>query len=473
MKRILAFGGWIALLLVSLTGCLFGLAEDLYRLPEGSPGYEDLTQRINEVRSALEREYSAVVEYAQIYSGEHISTVQLQDLDGDGQRETAVTFFRLPGAERPLRIFFFTLQPDESYRVTAALEGDGAAINAVDYVDLNGEGLKEVVVSWQVSSGVYQLGVYSLDERMTHRGQSGLDGPAVPPLSSLLGTELLSTNYSDYKLIDLDEDTQTEVAVVRLDQAGENSTLDLYGWGDDGLGRQSSARLSNGITALRRVRTGYVAGELPTPAIYVTSDLIDGAQAVDILAWRGNEVRNVVLDADTGVSRERLRLPEGVDLTDINGDAVLEIPHLRALPSYGENAGDFWLTDWEQYDRYAECSSVCTTYHNIADGWYLEIPDHWRNRLTISRNDVTSGQRAVIFSLWNDAETEPTRFLVLYKLTGVNRATRATTGDRFILWEDANTIYSAAFYASGWDCGLDEAGVRERFHLILPSWSND
>ena len=22
-------------------------------------------------------------------------------------------------------------------------------------------------------------------------------------------------------------------------------------------------------------------------------------------------------------------------------------------------------------------------------------------------------------------------------------------------------------------CGLDEAGVRERFHLILPSWSND
>ena len=46
MKRILAFGGWIALLLVSLTGCLFGLAEDLYRLPEGSPGYEDLTQRI-------------------------------------------------------------------------------------------------------------------------------------------------------------------------------------------------------------------------------------------------------------------------------------------------------------------------------------------------------------------------------------------------------------------------------------------
>ena len=55
----------------------------------------------------------------------------------------------------------------------------------------------------------------------------------------------------------------------------------------------------------------------------------------------------------------------------------------------------------------------------------------------------------------------------------MNRATRATTGDRFILWEDANTIYSAAFYSSGWDCGLDEAAVRERFHLILPSWSSD
>jgi len=473
VKRIWAFAGWIVLMMAALSGCLFGLAEDLYRLPEGSPGYEDLTQRINEVRSALEREYSAVVEYAQIYSGDHISTVQLQDMDGDGQRETAVTFFRVPGAERPLKIYFFTLQEDGSYRVTAALEGDGAAINAVDYVSMNGEGLKEVVVSWQVSSGVYQLGVYSLDERMSHRGQNGLDGTSVPALSSLLGTELLSTNYSEYKLIDLDEDTLTELAVVRLDQAGENSTVDLYGCGDDGLTRQGVGQLSNGITSLRRVRTGYLAGDLPTPALYVTSDLIGGEQALDILAWRGDEVRNLVLDPETGVSRERLFLSEGVDLTDINGDTVLEIPHLRLLPSFGENAGDFWLTDWEQYNRYAESSPVCTTYHNIADGWYLEIPDGWNGRLTISRNDVTSGQRAVIFSLWNGVQTEPTRFLVIYKLTGVNRATRATTGDRFILWEDANTIYSAAFYASGWDCGLDEAGVRERFHLILPSWSNE
>lgn len=473
MKRILAFGGWIAVMIAVLSGCLFGLAEDLYRLPEGSPGYEDLTQRINEVRSALEREYSAVVEYAQIYSGENISTVQLQDLDGDGQRETAVTFFRVPGAERPLKIYFFTLQEDESYRVTAALEGDGAAINAVDYVSMNGEGLKEVVVSWQVSSGVYQLGVYSLDERMTHRGQNGLEGVAVPPLSSLLGTELLSTNYSEYKLIDLDEDTMIELAVVRLDPAGENSSVELYGCGESGLTRQGMGPLSSGITSLRRVRTGYLAGELPTPALYVTGDLIGGEQVVDILAWRGGEVRNVVLDRETGVSRERLRLPEGVDLTDINGDTVLEIPHLQPLPSYGENAGEFWLTNWEQYNRYAERSRVSTTYHNIAGGWYLDIPETWGNRLTISRNDATSGQQAVIFSLWNGTETDPTRFLVIYKLTGVNRATRATTGDRFVLWEDANTIYSAAFYASGWDCGLDEAGVRERFHLILPSWSND
>ena len=32
---------------------------------------------------------------------------------------------------------------------------------------------------------------------------------------------------------------------------------------------------------------------------------------------------------------------------------------------------------------------------------------------------------------------------------------------------------AARFHSGSWDCGLDEAGVRERFHLILPSWSND
>ena len=64
VKRILALGGWLTVMAVLLSGCLFGLAEDLYRLPEGSPGYEDLTQRINEALNLKMEELDRVIDRA-------------------------------------------------------------------------------------------------------------------------------------------------------------------------------------------------------------------------------------------------------------------------------------------------------------------------------------------------------------------------------------------------------------------------
>lgn len=58
------------------------------------------------------------------------------------------------------------------------VEGNGTAIYRVDYVDLNGSGCKEVVVSWQMSTGVYLLGAYSLEEAMVRSLQYAASAPA-------------------------------------------------------------------------------------------------------------------------------------------------------------------------------------------------------------------------------------------------------------------------------------------------------
>ena len=106
------------------------------------------------------------------------------------------------------------------------VEGDGTGINAIDYVELSGSGKKEVVVSWRTIEGVNQLGVYSLDE---------LESNETVPVAS----QLLMTGYSGYSLLDIDRDTRTELAVIRLDPAGVDSTVEVYGW-------------QNGMLALRR-----------------------------------------------------------------------------------------------------------------------------------------------------------------------------------------------------------------------------
>ena len=152
----------MALVLV-LSGCFFRSSEELYQSPERSADYENLTQKIREVKDSLAQEYGVEVDDTSVLSGDNTALIQLQDMDGDGQRETAVTFFRIPGAEKPQKIYFFTKGEDETYTVSAMLEGDGSAIYRVDYADLDGSGLKEVVVSWQMSTGAYLLGVYSVE----------------------------------------------------------------------------------------------------------------------------------------------------------------------------------------------------------------------------------------------------------------------------------------------------------------------
>lgn len=111
-----------------------------------------------------------------------------------------------------------------------------------------------------------------------------------------------------------------------------------------------------------------------------------------------------------------------------------------------------------------------TTYHNVTDSWYLVIPQEWEGKITISRNDQVIGQREVIFSLWQGEDKEPVPFLSIYRLTGLNRAARSTREGRFVLREEENVIYSAAFYDSDWDCGLDETSLLEYFRTIQADW---
>jgi len=481
-KRILLLV--LAAMVCLLSGCLFRSPDDLYKLPEVPADYDRLKAAIKSVRLGLEMEYGTSTDVAVIVSGDNTANIQLQDLDGDGRRESAVTFLKVPGVEKSLKVYVFD-QSGEEYQVSGVVEGDGASIYSVDYVDLNGIGRKELVVCWQISTGVYQVGAYTLDElRDIAQDPSNSVVPS-PQRKEKMATELLLTSVSGasdgasvtggFRLLDYDQDTRTEVAVVRIDSGGLNSVLDVYGWHDGAFVRLDSVELSSGIVTLNLVRANYLKGELYPPALYITSTLADGGRIIDVVAYQGKrgeaELVNLSMDPETKMSREILGSYTDVDPTDINSDYVLELPSPVELPVFGEGAtASFWLTNWFQYDENGGREQVLTTYHNVKDSWYLEIPDKWRDRIMLIRNDQTSGQREVVFSLWRGEETAPEPFLSIYRLTGNNRATAASAYGRFVLREEENVIYAAKFHESSWDCGLDETELLNRFRTIQSSW---
>jgi len=320
-------------------------------------------------------------------AGDNTSTIQLLDMDGDGAQETAVTFFRIVGADMPVRLYFYTMQEDGSYLVSNVVQGEGDSVYAVHYADLDGARdaltgalCKEVVVSWQMGSDANYLGVYALEA-----GQ-------------VQAQIMIMTAYQAYQLADLDRDGLTELAVGHINQEMKTGEIELHDWTASGIATVSRVSLSNGLTAIGQMKANYLTDMVP--ALYITGDLADGSKVTDVVALRNQVLSNLSLDPETQVSRELVgMLQRGAAASDVNSDYILEIARPWQLPAYSGTA-NAWLMDWVQYSDAGRVKEICTTYHNGADGWYLVIPEHWQKRLTIYRNDGVSGQRAVVFALW-------------------------------------------------------------------------
>lgn len=476
---------WIVTVCVMtlLSGCFFRTPEDLYQSPERSADYLSLTQTIKDVKNALAQEYGAEVNDTSVMSGDNTALVQLQDLDGDMVRETAVTFFRIPEAEKPLKICFFTKTAEDTYQMSAVVEGNGSAIYRVDYVDLDGSGHQEVVVSWQMGTGSYLLGAYSIEEPVEQNinrisvGEVAKAASAPPvqqektlDLKKYRAAELLSTAYSGYTLCDIDEDTRNEIAIARVGIGGTGSTVEIYGYQDGAFVVESTAPLSSGIESLEKngVKQNYIGGSVPVRAIYVSSKLQDGRHVVDILSYQNSQFVNISL-GEQGISVEHLDRYVDLEPSDVNADGILELPVPSVAPSAGDlTASDFWLIDWYQYTANGGRVKMCTTFHNISDGWYIIIPDNWKNQIVLRRNDSTSGQRAVIFYHKDGENEEP--FLVIYKFT--SQFERATLSNRFELRRESDAVYGAAFYEIDWDWGMSEVDLQAAFHLIQSDWED-
>lgn len=426
-----------------LSGCVIKTSpEELYSLPQ-------LPAEYTELQAILEKEREDGAEYAAPVSGTNIQPVQMVDLNDDGQEE-ALAFFRKSTDEKPLKIYIFS--PDgQSYRQTAVIEGSGTSIYSIAYSDLDKDGHTELLVGWKVSTELQALSVYSL--------RSGEP------------EELMRTPYVKYALSDLDQNKDQEIMVFRSD--GEGSGIaECYGWQGGAMSIRSSAFISMTMAELSdrgRVRNGtLLSGE---SALFITG-VSDSVSITDILAIRNGELTNITLSDMTGVSREVSRFLS-LYPTDINGDGVTEIPVPVSLPSrhgdWGDGIGNYRI-DWCQYALDGTRGQTVTTYHDIDDGWYLTLPEDWRDRLLVTRSQSGADEMAVTFSLRDGAE-EAEDILRIYTITGDSPEYKIR-GNRFLLNRQAGTIFAAEILGGAKEQagGMTRDNLRAAFNLIMTEW---
>ena len=212
-RKILIVLAYLALAL-GLCGCsLETSAENLFTLPQVPVEYTGLANTLN---TYLESGY----EYITPSSGNNIQSLQMIDMDGDGEKE-AVAFFRHTADDNPLKILFFR-EENGTFSLYSTIESGGSSIDSVSFRDFNGDGRLEVVVGWRVSTEVQTVAVYEL----------------VPNQVNML----MQSGYLRYVVDDLDSDGWFDLLLIRSETEG-GCLAEHYVWQDGEMRVEGTCQL--------------------------------------------------------------------------------------------------------------------------------------------------------------------------------------------------------------------------------------
>ena len=133
----------VAVMLVAtlmLTGCTMRTVGQMYQLPKRSKDYSNLQSVMDKAMVGLK--FSAPI------AGDNQQSVQMADIDGDGEQEYLV--FCKGAAELPLRILVFD-RVDGVFTHIDSIESNGADFDQIEYIQMDEKPGVEVVVGLKIS----------------------------------------------------------------------------------------------------------------------------------------------------------------------------------------------------------------------------------------------------------------------------------------------------------------------------------
>ena len=422
----------ILLLLLLLSGCYSFDSDSLYALPQRSPEYRELQTAVETALAG--GSYSAPV------SGANRQVIQQVDLDGDGLEEVLV--FCKQDGERPLKVLILKRE-EERYVHLSTLEGDGTAFDSVQYAQLDGRPGMEILLSRRIGEQVQQfLSVYTI----------GQEGPR----------ELMSSGYAAYTVLDLDGDARSDIFVLRANAEGPRAYAELYRCSEQGdLVKDAEASLSTGADSVKRILTGNIAPEVP--AVFVASAYDESNLITDVFTLEQNVFVNITQNAESGQSSQTVR-NYYVYSTDIDNDGIVELPQTVPLPAVEGDAGseNQYRIIWYNLSDEGVRSDKMSTYHNFAEGWFLYLPETWCQNLTVTKHRAGDGPAGTELSLRGE-DGSLTPLVTVYALTGEQAKARSTQEGRFLLEQRGEVYYAAQL---GQTAELSEEDLRTRFSFI-------
>ncbi len=313
-------------------------------------------------------------------SGSYRSAYTFIDLDSDKDDEVIV-FYSYYDAMDIIRMNVLD-KIDNDWHSIADFESTHNQIQEIEFSDLNGDKLKEIIVGWSTYRDDFSklLSVYEISEGTDDRFSI---------------KSVFDDAYSLFSVMDINCDGVNDILNLKRTatiKAAEYTALYLS-YSDDTITETGSTLLDRSLSSVTAIVSEYIK-EKNIRRIYVDGFKIDSGMATDCFGWDNDKMCFESCGYDRiSVSALTSRVTM-VSCRDINSDGLIEVPAEENLPASSvimpEKAADSGqsLIRWMRLD---EERPETVEHHiiNSAAGYSFRFDRSWIGKVTVE-NDLAS-----------------------------------------------------------------------------------
>lgn len=383
MKKIFSILIIIAICL-SLTSCDFNITsiESLMRPPKLS-GESSLLQKAFE-ESVADRD--GVIMKTPI-NGENRSSYLFYDIEKDGTQE-AIVFFSEPLKDVYACASIFKFVNNE-WKYVSQIKGKGEEIYEVNFADINGDGVSEILLSWSGIGAQEKINVSDF-------GAGNNRFLAIYSYDGITTTLLKTETYTNLYLEDLNDDRFDEIILfkINLNDNEKRTTAMILGFNDDYTVKFDQLLTLTGFLEIGNIVTDSVEqNNKKHTRIYVDGAVSEIGVITEIIDIE-HETFEIVLPLyaqNQSVQPPTLR-DSRVYSQDMDNDGIVEIPTIEVLPNGARileetsERKDLNLTVWSEFTN----NEIIVDFKcllNSTYGYYFIFPDDVKNKITAIYDD--------------------------------------------------------------------------------------
>ncbi len=293
--------------------------------------------------------------------GNYTSSFVLYDIDGDSYDE-AFTFYETvkdPGNTK----MSVLKQIDKKWQVVTTVNGSGSDISEISFQDVNGDGKKNILVSWELLSNQssHSLSVYSFTDKNNKCSLKRI-------VSNLTESNFCSFDYN--------KDGIMELMLFNIDSTNSfDTSATLVSLKNNNKKEIGSTKLDGNISAY----TKLTVENGDTVRIFADAQRKNGSEMItEIVYWSSyyNSLVSPFYSYSNGETKGTSR-SNMIQSRDVNNDGKIDIP---TDSDFCDAPNGIDIVDWKHYNNSILYHSSYSLV-NKQDGYMFIVPDSWNGKI--------------------------------------------------------------------------------------------